>query len=703
MEKPVLAQVPLFEGLGETALAEVYGLLQRRHFEAREFICREGEPGDSLFIIENGMAQVMLGAPDSPGTVARLYRGDVVGEMALLTGDARSASVQATVPTEALELSREALTRVMSRHPTVLANLSRILSRRLARANRRLQERRRAEVVALVLDAPASALAARLIEATRAASPRPVAALDLTGTLPLADIRLEQQSVPAALAALEELLPSHAAAIIVAYGTQADLPRLLEHVDRAVFAGRAAGARALAAGWGAGALEVVLFREAGQPAARGALAPPGGHPGLRVVRAVDPEPSAADVAWLGRHLARTKIGLALGAGGSRSYAHVGALQVLQEAGYVVDCVAGTSIGAVVGAWLASGMDAREIEATMRRFLTPERVDALFRPAAGALNPEAAAGFWREVTQDRFFRDLPIPLVVMAADLNAQVAVPIVEGPVWEALLAGTALPGLLPPHEQGKKRLVDGTALVPVPTRAVSQVGADITVAINLNHRNTFASWPAHGGLRTADDGRQTTDQGVAVCRLPSAVPSPQSAIDTLLEVMDLAQLDAGARQAALADLVIAPRFGPSHWRDFHLADLFLAAGRRAAEEQLPALRALTQPARAEPPRVAARPLEPLAVSDILREAPAATGPFTFEEFREILARLVGTPESRLPNRPEASFAEIGLDSIDFLEAQIEIEQRYRLRIPWAEAATLQTIGETISYVNQRLQEAQPG
>jgi hypothetical protein len=66
--------------------------------------------------------------------------------------------------------------------------------------------------------------------------------------------------------------------------------------------------------------------------------------------------------------------------------------------------------------------------------------------------------------------------------------------------------------------------------------------------------------------------------------------LDTLLEVMDLGQLDTSERNAALADVVITPRFGPGSWRDFDLADLFLAAGREAASEQMPELAALAKP-----------------------------------------------------------------------------------------------------------------
>ena len=71
--------------------------------------------------------------------------------------------------------------------------------------------------------------------------------------------------------------------------------------------------------------------------------------------------------------------------------------------------------------------------------------------------------------------------------------------------------------------------------------------------------------------------------------------LDTLLEVIDLAQLEASVRHAAAADVVITPRFGPGNWRDFHLADLFLEAGQRAAEQQLGSLRTLARPQSLEP------------------------------------------------------------------------------------------------------------
>ena len=97
---------------------------------------------------------------------------------------------------------------------------------------------------------------------------------------------------------------------------------------------------------------------------------------------------------------------------------------------------------------------------------------------------------------------------------------------------------------------------------------------MNLLGAETLAEWP--------DAPKQEADEPAKAKR--------KNMLDTLFEVMDLSQLDTAARHAELADVVVTPRFGPADWRDFGLADLFLAAGRAAALEQLPALQALCRP-----------------------------------------------------------------------------------------------------------------
>jgi CRP/FNR family transcriptional regulator, cyclic AMP receptor protein len=136
--------VALFDGLEGEALEEVYWRLRPRHFDAGQVICRAGEPGDSLLVIRHGLVHVLASEPagdaagggEGPAVLARQRPGDVVGELALLTGEPRAATLVAQLPTDALELRRETFLSLAARYPVLLANLARILSRRARRAMR---------------------------------------------------------------------------------------------------------------------------------------------------------------------------------------------------------------------------------------------------------------------------------------------------------------------------------------------------------------------------------------------------------------------------------------------------------------------------------------------------------------------------------------------------------------------------------------
>lgn len=407
--------------------------------------------------------------------------------------------------------------------------------------------------VALIAGSALADAVPSVLEATEAASPRPTAHLDA-------------RAEPAdALARLDPMLRDHGTVTLLADLEQAELGQLLQQVDRAVaiVGGRHEVARlaevAAEHGVAGRPLEAILAGKVSLPAEAGDA--------VRVVRRLArPAPTDRDTAWLGRHLSRTKLGLALGAGGARSYALVGALAVLEEAGYRVDAVAGSGIGAIVGTWVALGMSAREIEMTMRETFTPEVVAETLKISLSGQSAgyETMVGLLRDLAGGHSFADCSIPLAIMTADLTERRAAPLRDGPLDEALIAATALAGVFPPYERDEHRLVDGLAVEPVPTSAVIADGADVTVSVNLIPRETLPAWPGEE---------------------PPPAPEPRlrgaRMLDTLLEVMDLAQLDTSERGAALADVSIAPRFGPGGWRDFHLADQFLAAGREAAEERL--------------------------------------------------------------------------------------------------------------------------
>jgi predicted acylesterase/phospholipase RssA len=237
---------------------------------------------------------------------------------------------------------------------------------------------------------------------------------------------------------------------------------------------------------------------------------------------------------------------------------------LQRAGYVVDAVAGSSIGAWIGAWTALGHEAGAVEQLLRDGFDEDAMVSMFR-RGGADGAAVMARLARETTADAGFADLAMPLSVLTADLSAQRPVLLTEDGVADALVAAMTVPGLYPPVRRGDQRLVDAVVLTPVPTAALA--GVDVTIAVNLLGRQALPAWPGEPGPE-----RATRDR------------------DPVVESLELASFGAAAAQTAAASVPVTPRFGPGTWRDFRHADQYLVAGEEAMEEALSGLRALARP-----------------------------------------------------------------------------------------------------------------
>ena len=123
---PDMAHSPLFEGLTQSNLDEIVKHMHERYFDANTFLFHQGDPGESLFVIQRGCVEVLRMEPEGMQTVDQLHQGDVVGEMALVTGIPRMASAVAIEPTEVLEFTQEAFATLMSRYPAILHNISRL-------------------------------------------------------------------------------------------------------------------------------------------------------------------------------------------------------------------------------------------------------------------------------------------------------------------------------------------------------------------------------------------------------------------------------------------------------------------------------------------------------------------------------------------------------------------------------------------------
>lgn len=188
-----------------------------------------------------------------------------------------------------------------------------------------------------------------------------------------------------------------------------------------------------------------------------------------------------------------RVALALGAGGARGYAHLGTLQVLQERGYEVVAIAGTSMGALVGGVAAAGrLEAYTqwaLSLTQREVL---RLLDLTLVGPGAIRAERVIGKVAEILEDARIEDLPVPFTAVATDLGARREVWFQRGPVSTAIRASSSIPGIVTPIVVDGRVLVDGGLMNPVPIEPTAAVPSDFTLAVSLSGpRSAGATEPA--------------------------------------------------------------------------------------------------------------------------------------------------------------------------------------------------------------------
>ena len=498
-----LIDSPLFAGLSPSALNDILGRMTARSYTTNQYICREGDTSDRMYLLESGAVEVIVGEGSAAQVVAHLRRGDIFGEMGLLTDEPRAASILTAMPTLVLQLGRSTFTEIIHLYPAILLNISRVLTERQRKSLRSLVRSRRSEFILLMIGRGTESLAQQIIAICQNICPHGVTVVDLSDGLCLDKILLEDKTVVSAMALLDNLVETAAPIISVSYCDQPDLASLIRYVDRVALLGTEEDIGKVSETNASfkNVIDVFLMNVSSKNL--------GGLGKFRVMRVLGSDEDRSDAGWIARHLTRTKLGLALGAGGAKGFAHVGVLGVLERAGYVVDFLAGSSIGALIGSLMGLGLNADEIEVQLKRIWAPEHVDLLAdrSPEGISLGLEHILDTIRDIVGDRMMSDLCLPLRILTADLQEGEAVVLDNWPVYEAIRAGLSIPGLIPPYRHGSQRLVDAVCLTPVPASFVRDMGADIVLSVNLLSRQTLTtrssegpSMPAYKSSGDADD-----------------------------------------------------------------------------------------------------------------------------------------------------------------------------------------------------------
>jgi len=297
---------------------------------------------------------------------------------------------------------------------------------------------------------------------------------------------------------------------------------------------------------------------------------------------------------------RPKIGLALSSGVARGWAHIGVLRALERYGFKPDIVAGTSVGALIGgAYVAGRIDT--LEAWARALTKVKIVSYLdFRVRGGGMiGGRHLVEAMQQHLGDMRIEDLPIPFAAIATDLVTGHEVWLRKGNLVEAMRTSFSLPGAFEPMRMNHRWLVDGALVNPVPVSVCMAMGAQMTIAINLNadiigkQRRTDSSIPNIAGfdLLQEIEKAKMPKAGSKISALARRVFRRETTQPSMFGVMisSLGIVQDRITRSRLAgeppDVHITPRLGHIGLFEFDRADEIIAEGEAAVERALPDLR----------------------------------------------------------------------------------------------------------------------
>ena len=463
-----LAAVPLFAALAPDQVERLARAATMHHLPAGEWLFRQGDPGNSLYVVTAGSIDIVAEHP-VPMVVRTLGRGQCIGELAVLTGEPRLFGARAHRDSELARVGRDDVEALLLAEPTVGLALTRILGERLRWGRTANHDGpsppRIVALVALHSAAPVLAVADELAAAFVEMGPM---------------VRLDPRE-PIPLATLDQLEAEHDRVLLVATAGSDDpwTDFCVRQSDRVVgVASRRGDPSAPPRAERLRGCDLAFVSVSG-------LEPP-----LQEWMSVlDPRTTyvlrrgtTSGTRRMARRLAGRALGVVLSGGGARGLAHIGVVEELQREGFEVDRLGGASIGGMIGSLFAEGRTAGECMAVMQA----EYVRTT--PLAGRTIPlvslsRGVKGFAAQhrVHGDRRIEGLDTNFYCVSADLATQRLVVHRRGLVAVAVSATQALPAFVPPVKDGERLLVDGAILNNLPVDPMLSTGEGPVLAVDVS------------------------------------------------------------------------------------------------------------------------------------------------------------------------------------------------------------------------------
>lgn len=563
-ELEVLRSAPLLAPVGESVMREIEDEIEWLEVRAGDALFHEGEPGDALYIAIHGRLEVVSGGR----ILAGIKPKESIGEMALLTGETRSATVRAIRDSVVVRLSQARFEVLVRRHPSALLALTHLVIERLKKTS---SSRTHAPVSNVFAVVPASREAplARFTEALR-------------GILePFGPVLVVATPQPTAW--LNEQEDAHAFVILQAEpGPSAWTERCIRHADHLLLIaeadhtpGELVADERLRSPEPIGAArrrELVLVHP------DGTVKPSGtrrwldtfqvdGHHHVRLG-------VGSDVRRLGRFLTGRAVALALGGGAARGAAHVGVIRALEEARVPIDLVCGTSVGAVIGSLSALGGDHGTIYRQVREGLVDNSIFDFTLPIVSFLAAKRTEALFAKLHGETLIEDLWRKFFCVSSNLTRASVVVHRTGLLRRAVRASGALSGLFPPVLEGGDLLVDGVLLNNLPADLVDEVSPCITIAVNLV--------PALDQTGLSGFEERSSPLGMLVTRMnPFSHKRPPLIVDVLMRSAFLGTVSAAKRIEREVDLYIEPPLERFSFLDARGFEPMVALGYETAKRRI--------------------------------------------------------------------------------------------------------------------------
>jgi NTE family protein len=633
----LLATIPIFSFLGRSELAAVQELFVEEIHQKGDIICRQGEEGNTFYVVLDGELDVLTGEHDQ-NLIAVLKRGDFFGEMALLQGGKRTATVAASRRARLMSLDRGAFNTLFMKNPKALEYFTRILCKRLASANKgevlrgstltmTVGSRRGLKGKSLI----ASMLADCLHQLTGQDVLLVTVQMSATAANGVVGELLSDNTKPVDESVNEILLTDTGGASVLEVPARSDLPvpfyaerasnlisnlssrfpfmvfdlnteigGLVESVPlfsdvfiEIVDVPTPPPTKSIvdAAPSKVRRFEVVnLFNRSSHPISLNHCEPfviphdPGFSHGSPVsyARSHPRAYSVLPVQRLARKILGASVGIALGGGAAFGIAHLGVLKVLERNGIPIDIIAGCSQGSIIGVGYAAGITVDEM--IEMAYKLGRRQNALMPVDLTLTKPGLMAGrrfveIFRPLLGNKTtFEDLAMPCRTVATDIESGERVAIGTGSLVDAFRASASVPMVFAPVNVGDRVLVDGGVSDPVPAEIVNMMGADLCIAVNVVP-------PLKKGVENAVSHAirmMSWFNPLTWIEDSSGLPNM---FDIIMNAMQTLQYELGNFKAISADVLINPELSDFTWVEYYRSEELIQRGIAAAEQALPAIK----------------------------------------------------------------------------------------------------------------------